>query len=136
MQPPTPPNAVEVEVVATRPTASDRATIDHLTRTAGRVLAPVTYLVKVRLDPMPPATSTGWALYVDDFRIPKYWQYPEGIYFTMVDPQFFQDHRGGALRFSSNGADFIDTGLALSEPEVVPQDAADLPEQADVLRAR
>jgi hypothetical protein len=131
---PTPPNAVGVEVVATRPTASDRAAIDHLTRTAGRVLAPVTYVVKVRLDPMPPATSTGWALYVDDFRIPKYWEYPEGIYFTMFDPQFFQDHRGGALRFSSNGTDFIDTGLVLGEVEVVAQDTADLPEQADVLR--
>jgi hypothetical protein len=136
MQPPTPPNAVGIEIVATRPTAADRATIDHLTRTAGRVLAPVTYLVKVRLDPMPSVTSMGWALYVDDFRIPKYWQYPEGIYFTMVDPQFFQDHRGGALRFSSNGTDFTDTGLVLSEPDVAPQDTAALPEQADVLRAR
>ena len=95
MQPPTPPNAVEVEVVATQPTAADNAAIDHLTTTAGRALTPVTYLVKVRLDPMPPVTSMGWALYVDDFRIPKYWEYPEGIYFTMVDPQFFEDHRGG-----------------------------------------
>jgi hypothetical protein len=52
-----------------------------------------------------------------------------------VDPQFFQEHRGGRLRFSSNGTDFIDTGLVLSEADVVPQDAADLPDQADVLRS-
>lgn len=135
MQSPTPPNAVGVDVVATRPTAADSAVIDHLTRTAGRVLAPITYLVKVRLDPVPPATSMGWALYVDDFRVPKYWEYPEGIYFTTVDPQFFQEHRGGRLRFSSNGTDFIDTGLVLSEADVVPQDAADLPDQSDVLRS-
>ena len=136
MPAPTAPKAVAVEVVATQPTDADRAAIAHLSASAGRALQAVAYVVKVRFKSMPPVTSEGWALYVNDFRIPKYWEYPEGIYFTMVDPQFFQDHRGGALRFSSNGTDFTDTGLVLSEPDEVPQDTADLPEQADVLRAR
>jgi len=29
-----------------------------------------------------------WALYVNDVLIPKYWEYDEGIYFTVLDPQF------------------------------------------------
>jgi hypothetical protein len=103
MQPPTPRNAVAVEVVPTRPTDADAAAIAHLSSTAGRELAPVAYLVKIRLDPKPPPTSTGWALYVGDFRVPKYWDYPEGIYFKVFDPNFFADHRGQALRFPPIG---------------------------------
>jgi hypothetical protein len=137
MQPPTPPNAVAVEVVATRPTDADNTGIAYLGKTSGRSLAPVTYLVKVRLDPMPPATSLGWALYVNDFRVPKYWQYKDGIYFKVYDPQFFSDHQGGALRFSHNGTDFVDTGLVLTQPDTIPpasaSDAAVLPQQADIL---
>jgi hypothetical protein len=137
MQPPAPPNAAAVEVVATQPTDADNAARAHLSRTADRPLAPVTYLVKVRLDPIPPATSLGWALYVNDFRIPKYWEYKDGIYFKIFDPQFFSDHQGQALRFSHNGTEFIDTGLVLPQPDVGPQasstEAADLPKQADAL---
>jgi hypothetical protein len=137
MQPPTPPNAVALEVVAAQPTDADNAAIEHLTATTGRSLAAVTYLVKVRLDPMPPVTSLGWALYVDDFRVPKYWQYREGIYFKVYDPQFFSDHQGEALRFTHNHTDFVDTGLVLPQPDggppASPADAADLPPQTDVL---
>ena len=32
----------------------------------------VAYLVKVRLQSVPPAASAGWGLYVGDFRVPKY----------------------------------------------------------------
>jgi hypothetical protein len=137
MQPPTPPNAVAVEVVPTRPTDADAAAIAHLSSTAGRELAPVAYLVKVRLVPKPPPTSTGWALYVGDFRVPKYWEYPEGIYFKVFDPNFFADHRGQALRFSANRTDFIDTGLVLAESgegaEFRAVEPTDLPRQEDVL---
>ena len=42
----------------------------------------------------------GWALYVGEERIPKYFEYPGGIYFTTADPKFFADHRGKPLRFS------------------------------------
>ena len=50
---------------------------------------PVAYVVKVKLKSKLPATSLGWALYVSDVRIPKYWEYEDGIYFTVVDPNFF-----------------------------------------------
>jgi hypothetical protein len=133
--PPTPPQAVAVEVVATQPTDADDATIARLNQAADRELAPVAYLVKIRLQTIPPATSSGWALYVNDFRIPKYWQYTDGIYFKVYDPQFFSDHAGEPLRFTPNGTDFIETGLTLATPDVVPAGtkARHLPRQSELL---
>jgi hypothetical protein len=99
-------------------------------------LPQVAYFVKVRLESIPPATSQGWALYVNDFRIPKYWEYKQGIYFKAFDSQFFEDHRGHKLRFSPNGSDFIDTGIELAGPPPAAEskDARKLPLQADVLK--
>jgi hypothetical protein len=92
-------------------------------------------VIKIQLETMPPATSSGWALYIDEFRIPKYWQYKDGIYFKVHDPQFLADHDGEPLRFSADGAEFIETGLTLTAREVgsSPKQARDLPRQDDVL---
>jgi hypothetical protein len=135
MMPLTPPHAIAVDVVATQPTDADAALIARLDPTVRRDAAPATYLVLVRLQTMPPATSSGWALYVNDFRIPKYWQYKDGIYFKVYDPQFLADHAGEQLRFSLNGIEFIETGLTLSAPNIVrsPTKALQLPRQDDVL---
>jgi len=138
MPAPTTPKAVAVEVVATQPTDADRAAIAHLSARGGTELSPVTYVVKVRLKSMPPVTSRGWALYVNDFRIPKYWEYKNGIYFKVFDAQFFVEHQGDRLRFSQDGRDFVDTGLRLTRPTTRAKKgsrraAAKLPLQADVL---
>lgn len=50
---------------------------------------------------------------MNDVRIPKYWEYEDGIYFTVIDPNFFAEHKGGRLRFSHDGAEFHDTGVKL-----------------------
>jgi hypothetical protein len=138
MQPSTPPKATAVEVVATRPTEADSAAIAHLSARDSKSLPQVTYLVKVRFETMPEATSQGWALYVNDFRIPKYWAYKDGIYFKVFDQQFFRDHQGESLRFSQNGTDFIDTGLKLAAPDSSAKtsvsDVTKLPRQDDVLK--
>jgi hypothetical protein len=139
MQPSAPPKAVAVEIVAAEPTEADHAAIAHLSARDRKSLPGVTYLVKIRLEMRPEVTSHGWALYVNDLRIPKYWEYDDGIYFKVFDPQFFQDHKGQPLRFSPNGTDFIDTGLKLAAPRVTTQGVAvssvDLPAQDDALRS-
>ena len=132
----TPPHAVALEVVAARPTGADEAAIAHLRRTTDRDIAAVAHLVLVRLEAIPPATSSGYALYVGNFRVPKYWEYRDGIYFKVYDPQFLTEHAGEPLRFSANGTEFIETGLALTIPDLtVPSgpDVVDLPEQSDIL---
>jgi hypothetical protein len=138
MEQSTPPKVIGVEVVAAQPTDADSAAIAHLSSSGSRSLPPVTYLVKLRFESMPEAASHGWALYMNDFRIPKYWQYKEGIYFKVFDPQFFQDYQGRSIRFSLNGADFIDTGFRLAAPDLAVQrsvtTSASLPIQEDVLK--
>jgi hypothetical protein len=116
MEPPTPPKVKAVEVVAAQPTQADSTTIAALSEQMSKPLPQVAYLVKLRLETMPQATSHGWALYVDDFRIPKYWAYKNGIYFKVFDPQFFADHKGKRFRFSQDGCEFIDTGMKLAPP--------------------
>src|ERR1700757_3576896 len=138
MQQSTPPKVIGVEVVAAQPTDADSAAIAHLSSSSRKSLPPVTYLVKLRFESMPEATSHGWALYVNNFRIPKYWQYKEGIYFKVFDPQFFQDYQGQSIRFTLNETDFIDTGLRLAAADSRVQGSVmtstSLPVQEDVLR--
>jgi hypothetical protein len=116
MHPPAPPKITAVEVVATQPTEADSAAIAHLSAEANKSLPQVAHVVKVRLKTKPPVTSMAWALYVNDVLIPKYWEYKDGIYFTVLDPQFFADHKGKRLRFSQNGTDFHDSGFKLAAP--------------------
>jgi hypothetical protein len=145
MQPPKPPKITAVEVIAAQPTEADSAAIAHLSAESNRPLPQVVNVVKVRLKTKLPATSMAWALYVNDLLIPKYWEYKEGIYFTVLDPQFFADHKGKRLRFSQNGVDFHDTGVKLPAPaapaaasksksKAAKSKKARLPLQADVLK--
>jgi hypothetical protein len=131
MQLPEPPNITAVEVVAAQPTEADRAAIAHMgVKEPGAV-----YVVKVRLKTKPPVTSMAWALYVNDERVPKYWEYTDGIYFIVLDPQFFIRHQGKQLRFSQNGTDFFDTAVELA-PAPLIANTIKLPLQADVLKPR
>ena len=128
---PEPPTIAAVEVVAAQPTEADRAAIAH----RGVAEPKAVYVVKVRLKAKPPVTSMAWALYVDDELVSKYWEYADGIYFTVSDPQFFSRHQGKQLRFSHNGTDFFDTGVELAPaPSVAEDSATRLPLQADVLK--
>ena len=131
MQLPEPPKIAAVEVVAAQPTEADRAAVAHMGATEPKAV----YVVKVKLEAKPPVTSMAWALYVDDELVSKYWEYADGIYFTVPDPQFFSRHKGKQLRFSQNGTDFFDTGVKLTAaPPVAHGNAARLPLQADVLK--
>ena len=137
MTPQAPPKIAAVEVVATQPTDPDRRVLAHL---AGQATAPVpeaVYIVKIAFEEMPPVTSHGWALYVNDERIPKYWAYKDGIYFKVFDPNFLAEHNGQPLRFSPDGVHFIDTGKKLTNPKAKASRAtraANLPLQSDVLQ--
>jgi hypothetical protein len=128
---PEPPKVAAVEIIAAQPTEVDRAAI----AATGVTELKAVYVVKVKLKAKPPVTSMAWALYVNSELVSKYWEYADGIYFTVSDPQFFTRHRGKQLRFSQNGTDFFDTGVKLAPaPSVAASDAIGLPLQADVLK--
>ena|SRR5215471_16219519 len=130
-----PPKCVGVEIEAVQPSAAENAVLTK----AGRSLPPATYLVKLVFETLMEPTGHGWMVYVGDDRVSQYGEYAYGIYFTVIDPQFFQDHQADTVRFSLDGIDFADTGFKL---EPVPQVAAQrggrgsarLPSQEDVLR--
>ena len=113
MQPPKPPKIAAVDVVPARPTQADSMALTHLSAHTEAAPPQVAYVVKVKLKAKPPVTSLGWALYVNDVRIPKYWEYEDGFYFTVIDPDFFAEHKGERLRFSHDGVEFHDTGAKL-----------------------
>ncbi len=131
------PKVVSVEVVAARPTETDSAMIAQLAADAERPISETAHIVKIRLEKVPPPTAHGWALYVGDTRIPKYWEYPGGIYFKVLDEEFLADHQRQKLRFSENGKDFIDTGVKLPGPGATRAsrvaDVRRLPLQSEVL---
>jgi hypothetical protein len=140
-----PPKATALEVVPAQPTQADRDAIAYLGAQANRALPGAAYLVLINLKVIPPATSEGWALYVGDFRIPKYWEYKDGIYFKVFDPEFFAEHKGKRLRFTQDEKKFVDTGLKLTAPASVSKPpsaktrtasakAQKLPRQEDVLK--
>ena len=143
MHAPVPPRIAAVEVVAAQPTDTDRAAIARTNQAEPQAV----YVVKVKLKEKPPVTSMAWGLYVGDVLIPKYWEYSHGIYFTVIDPQFFADNKGKQLRFSHDGIEFFNTDVKLAAPPKVETPefkakgkakgkpkAARLPSQADVLK--
>ena len=139
MQAPAPPKIAAVEVVAAEPTDADRAASARNRQADPQAV----YVVKVKLKEKPPVTSLAWGLYVGNVLIQKYWEYADGIYFTVLDPQFFADNKGKPLRFSHDGIEFFNTGAKLAaQPKAetaaskskAKSKAARLPSQADVLK--
>jgi hypothetical protein len=135
--PSAPPKVVSAAVVAAQPTAADSPMIGRLSIELNRRLPAAAFIVKIRLEKVPEPTGDGWALYVGDTRIPKYWEYPGGIYFKVFDPAFLSEHQGERLRFSHNDKDFVNTGVKLPGPggagASARSDAGRLPLQSDVL---
>ena len=116
MQPPKPPKVTAVELRPAQPTQAESAAIAHLSAETDKALPQAVHVVKIRLQSKPEATSMAWGLYVGDTLIPKYWEDDDGIYFTVLDPQFLTEHKGQRLRFSHDGVDFVDTGMKLPAP--------------------
>jgi hypothetical protein len=137
IMPSAPPKVVSAEVVAAQPTEADTPMIARLSTELNRRLPATAFIVKIRLENIPEPTGDGWALYVGDTRIPKYWEYPGGIYFKVFDQTFLADHQGEPLRFSHNHQDFVKTGVNLPGPEMARATTRtatrSLPLQSDVL---
>ena len=114
--PSAPPKVVSAEVVAAQPTDADKPMLERLSSELNRRLPASAFIVKIRLNKVPEPTGDGWALYVGDTRIPKYWEYAGGIYFKVLDDSFLAEHQGKPLRFSHDDQTFVNTGVNLPGP--------------------
>jgi len=107
------PSVASVEVIPTQPKPADVRNIEHIAATEKVSLGSVAYVVKINLERSLPATSLGFELYLDDYRVRKYWAFKGGIYFKVYNPRFFAKHGGKQLRFCLAGKDCRDTGVRL-----------------------
>ncbi len=98
-----------IQIVPVKPEPSDERKLAHFRETLKLPLEPVLYLVKVYLAEPLPTTSSGYSLYVGQERIQRYTEFPGGIYFNILNPQFIDKHQGETLRFSVDGETFIET---------------------------
>lgn len=136
------PAVTSVEVVATRAEPADRKRIEYIETKEGASIGRVCYVVKIAFDEMPPISSQGFDLYLDDYHVPRYWSFPAGIYFKVYNPRFFAKHGGAEIRLTVAGGESVGSGVRLpvETPESAARTAARyarpasrLPTQAEVL---
>ncbi len=114
------PKIAAVEVIPAQPKLADLKNIEHIAATESVSLDPVAYVVKITLETIPPVSSHGFELYLDDYRIRKYWGFQNGIYFKVYNPRFFAKHGGKQVRFCLAGDQFQDTGFRLPREKARP----------------
>jgi hypothetical protein len=124
------PNVVSVEVIPAQPKPADLKNIGHIAETEGVPLDPVAYVVKITLETMPPVTSQGFELYLDDYRVRNYRSFQHGIYFKVFNPRFFTKHGGKQIRYCLAGERFQDTGFRLPRGKPHPSTRA-VPQPAE-----
>jgi hypothetical protein len=120
MTAPNPPKVSSVQIMPVQPEPADEARIAFLRANRNLPLEDVLYLAKIYLEGELPVEGEGYALYVGDEWIRKYWGFNGGIFFNVYDPRFVEEHAGQAIRFTRDHKSFIDAGVqfpGFSSPE-------------------
>lgn len=134
------PEVANLQVIATAPKPADLRNIEFMQAAENTTLDRVTYIVKINLSNKLPITSRGFSIYLDDYRISKYSEFPGGIYFKVYNPRFFEEHAGKKLLFSTAGMTLHDSGYQLpsgaenTRNSFVVDNLNALPTQEEVLR--
>jgi hypothetical protein len=134
------PEVTNLQVVATQPKSADLRNIEFMQATENTTLDRITYIVKINLSNKPQVTSRGFSIYLGDYRINKYSEFPGGIYFKVYNPRFFAEHTGKKLLFSTSGMTFHDSGYQLpsraenARESFMIENLNALPTQEEVLR--
>lgn len=128
-----------IQLLPARPEMADLRKIQHYATVAGSEIEAVSYLVKLYTGNSLPQDSLGVELYVGDQLIRQYFQFKNGIYFKVNDPQQLVALRGQEVRFRRRGdEELIHTGIRVPEAEanrpLAATDTTTLPTQAEALR--
>lgn len=127
-----------IQLLPVRPEVADLRKIQHYAAATGAEMEEVSYLVKLYTGNFLPQDSLGVELYVGDRLIRQYFQFKNGIYFKVNDPQQLEALRGQEVCFRRRGEEErVHTGIRVPEIEVAsPLRAPNLqglPTQADAL---
>ncbi len=126
-----------IQLLPTRPEVADLRKIQHYAAASGSEMEEVSYLVKLYTGDSLPQNSLGVELYVGDRLIRQYFQFKNGIYFKVNDPQQLAALQGQEIRFRRRGEEeFIPTGIRVPEAADRPLRApnlTELPTQAEAL---
>ena len=130
-----------IQLLLARPEEADLRKIRHYAAARGVEAEEVSYIVKLYMETSPVHDTMGMELYVGDQPIHRYFQFKNGIYFKVNDPQELFSLRGREVRFRRPGMDeFISTGIRVPAAEETAEGAlraaspAELPTQEEVLR--
>ncbi len=107
------PVVTSVEIVPAQPDPADRKVLAFQRASNNRPLEDIAYVVKLFLAEALPPTGAGFALFLDETRIPRYSGFDGGIYFTVHDPQFLANHAGTAIQFKHDAGQMIKTQTLL-----------------------
>lgn len=127
-----------IQLLPARPEVADLRKIQHYAAATGAEMEEVSYLVKLYTGNSLPQDSLGVELYVGDRLIHQYFQFKNGIYFKVNNPQQLEALRGQEVRFRRRGdQEFIHTGIrvpaAESDRPLRAPNLEGLPTQAEAL---
>ena len=134
------PTIESVLIAPVLPEPADTRAIGYLAD-EGRVQARENvWLVALTLDAVPEPAGRMLALHLGDHRIEKYWGFERGIYFKVIDPDFFRLHEGKEFLFvaddgrtSRTGQFFTVTRDRVGEASEAPDAVEQLPTQRELL---
>jgi len=107
------PQLKSAEAVAVLPERADTARLEYIHRGMNEPPPRAMFVVKLYLQEHLPATGQGFALYIDNEWIRKYFAFIGGIFFNVYTLDFFTKHAGAMIRFTSDHETFQDSGVRL-----------------------
>ncbi|MFM7448300.1 MAG: hypothetical protein ACKO24_06865 [Leptolyngbyaceae cyanobacterium] len=129
-----------IQLLPAQPEAADLRKIHHLAAATETPIQEVSYIIKLYTGSSLPQNSLGVELYVGNQPIRQYFQFKNGIYFKVNNPDQLAALQGQEVRFRRPGLDqFVNTGIQVPIMEAgdrrsLLEPAAQLPSQAEVLQ--
>lgn len=103
--------ALSINIVPAAPSDWDMENINLINEQEGTNKSGTVFLVEIDLEGDIPATATAVDLYLNEYKVRKYYQTTGGIGFKVYNPRFLLKHSNKNIRFVINNDEVIETGL-------------------------
>ena len=103
--------------------SSDIAKLNHVRSKEPAGHPTIGFMVRLTIKGELPTDGMGMNLYLDDYKVRKYSQCRDGIFFKVYNPRFLKKHSGKAISYEVGGRGKIETGIKF--PEFSDQAAID-----------